>query len=154
MKASLITKRMSVLVLLLSLAVLPVACLEQEKGDQTNPSSTESTQQSEDQYLKTIKVLYEKAKQSGEQVPDDITQWVTEDVKQIGSWQYFILELPTAENSEIEKRLNELGSKRWECYWLENTASGKKFYMKKSGRSYLQRVSKAIKLLPIGGNGE
>ena len=154
MKAPQIIKIVSVFILSLSLAVLPVACLEQEKGDQAIPSSAESTQQSEDQYLETIKALYEKAKQSGEQVPDDITQWVTEDVKQIGAWQYFILELPTAENSEIEKRLNELGSKRWECYWVESTEAGKKFYMKKAGRSYLQRASRVIKLFPTGGDGE
>ena len=54
----------------------------------------------------------------------------------------------------MEKRLNDLGASRWECFWVETTGTKKRFYMKKAGRSYLKQIPSTdlLKLLPGVGS--
>jgi len=150
MMAPTVTRATFGFLMLVSVSVFGLACLEEKESEQVVSSPAESTPQAEDQYLEIIKALYEKAKQSGEQVPDDIVQWVTEDYKQIGTWQYAVLEFSAEEDADIEKKLNQLGSKRWECFWVEKAQAGTRFYLKKPGRSYLHRAAKVIRLFPTG----
>jgi hypothetical protein len=42
---------------------------------------------------------------------------------------------------QTEKKLNELGAKRWECFHVGKGAQGETvFYMKKHAKSYLDNV--------------
>jgi len=101
-----------------------------------------------------LKELYEKAKAAGEQVPEDILEWAKSDVKKIGTWDYKIASISTESEEAILKELKSLGSQRWQCFWVEPIPGGKRFYMKRAARSYLQIAGGASKFVPIPGSGE
>jgi hypothetical protein len=116
--------------------------------DATTPDSTSRN------YTEQFKALYEKAKAAGEQVPEDILEWAKADVKKIGTWDYKIVSFSSESEKEIADELKKLGSQRWECFWVEPIPGGKRFYMKKAVRSYLQMTGKASKLVTVPGSGE
>ena len=101
-----------------------------------------------------LKEFYEKAKAAGEQVPEDILEWAKSDVKKIGTWDYKIVLFSIESEEAILNELNRLGSQRWECFWVEPIPGGKRFYMKRAARSYLQIAGGASKFVPIPGSGE
>ena len=99
--------------------------------------------------------LYETAKESGQQVPKDAWAWVREDVQSFGDWEYRVLELPSSSDpAAIETRLNELGTDRWECLWIQPLGSKTRFFLKRPHRSYLQQIplNQLLKLLPQGSS--
>lgn len=105
-------------------------------------------------YTAQIKTLYEKAKGAGEQVPEDVFEWAKADVKKIGAWDYRIISFSSESKETMLAELNKLGSQRWECFWVEELPEGKRFYMKKAVRSYIQMAGKASKFIPTPASGE
>jgi len=101
-----------------------------------------------------LKALYEKAKAAGEQVPEDILEWAKSDLKKIGTWDYKIVSVSSESEEAILNELKRLGSQRWECFWVEPIPGGKRFYMKRAVRSYLQIAGGASKFVPVPGPGE
>jgi hypothetical protein len=101
-----------------------------------------------------LKVLYEKAKAAGEQVPEDILEWAKSDLKKIGTWDYKIVSVSSGSEEAILNELKRLGSQRWECFWVEPIPGGKRFYLKRAARSYLQIAGGASKFVPVPGPGE
>ena len=101
---------------------------------------------------KIIGRLYERAKVNGEDVPKDVMEWAKQDIRKIGAWEYKVVELHAADASEIETELNKYGRLRWQCYWVEDVNDGKRFYLKKAGRSYLKIIPAGdlLKLVPPG----
>lgn len=99
---------------------------------------------------KIVRYFYDRAKEAGEQVPADLMEWAQEDIGQKGSWEYRVIEFETHDAEVLEKHLNSLGAGRWECFWIEDTDAGKRFYLKKAGRSYLRSIpyGDLLKLLP------
>ncbi len=67
-----------------------------------------------------VREAYEKAKRKakamGESVPERVPDWVIEDLKNVGDWEYRVVE---ASSDELEVTLNELGAERWECFSVE-----------------------------------
>jgi hypothetical protein len=123
--------------------------------DITSKTEEESaTPSSSENYGAQVKALYEKAKGAGEQVPDDILEWAKADVKRIGTWDYKIISFSSDSDEEILSELQDLGKQRWECFWVETTPDGKRFYMKKAFRSYIQTAGKVSKFIPTPGAGE
>jgi hypothetical protein len=98
--------------------------------------------------------LYEKARAAGEQVPEDIVEWAKEDVKKIGDWEYTVVSFTSESEEAMLAELNKLGSQRWECFWVEPVPGGKRFYMKKSARSYLQITGKASQFVSVPDSGK
>jgi hypothetical protein len=117
-------------------------------NDATTPDNTSRN------YTEQFKALYEKAKAAGEQVPEDILEWAKIDVKKIGTWDYKIVSFSSESEETLLGELKRLGTQRWECFWVEPIPGGKRFYMKKAVRSYLQMAGKASKLVPVPGSGE
>jgi hypothetical protein len=101
-----------------------------------------------------LKALYEEAKAAGEQVPGDILEWAKSDLKKIGTWDYKIVSISSESEEAILNELKRLGSQRWECFWVEPKPGGKRFYMKRATRSYLQIAGGASKFVPVPGSGE
>ena len=99
---------------------------------------------------KIIRYFYDQAKEAGEQVPADLMVWAREDIGQSGAWEYRVLEVKTKDAEALEKHLNGLCSKRWECFWIEETDTGRRYFLKKAGRSYLKNIpyGDLLKLLP------
>lgn len=119
----------------------------------TEGDDATTTDSSSMSYTK-LKALYEKAKAAGEQVPEDILEWAKSDLKKIGTWDYKIVSVSSESEEAILNELNRLGSQRWECFWVEPIAGGKRFYMKRAARSYLQIAGGASKFVPVPGSGE
>ena len=142
-------ERLVVLVILLA-CVVTCGCDERPASSSTDGDGTATNSMSKD-YAQELKVLYEKARRAGEQVPEDVAEWAKADVKKIGTWDYKIL---SCSEEEILTELKKLGAQRWECYWVEPTENGKRFYMKKRVRSYLQMAGKVSKFVPTSGSGE
>lgn len=114
-------------------------------------AQAESIENNEPSYTEQINELYEKAKAAGENVPEDVIEWAKSDMKKIGSFEYKILAFTSESDEAILKELNELGSERWEVLWIEPTSDGKKFYLKKANRSYIQTAGKFSSFIPIPG---
>ncbi len=89
---------------------------------------------------KEIESMYQRVKEKGEKVPDDAIQWAMTDVKKIGDWDYKVLRVPVDDPAAIEKTLNELGSSRWDCFWIDEGRDGKTLYLKRTARSYLKHI--------------
>ncbi len=106
----------------------------------------------ENRYWMRAKELYEKAKQSGEKVPDDIKDWIREDIKKIGTWEYKIVFLDAESN--LEEELKKLGKERWECFWIERRENGLSLFLKRPIKSYLKAIpaKRLLKLIPQGGS--
>ncbi len=121
------------LILFLSLAF---GCIEEVEFDEEN------------RYWNKAKELYEKAKESGEKVPEDIKDWIKEDIKKIGTWEYEIVLLDSESN--LEEELNKLGIQRWECFWIEKRDNGLKLFFKRPVKSYLKAfpAKHLLKLIP------
>ena len=140
-----------------TLAILLV-CLSacNKPNEQQNIESTGAPGQPDDskEYAELIRQLYEKAKQSGEEVSDDAVDWAKSDVKKIGTWEYKIASFTTESEDDIASQLNTLGSERWECFWVEHAQDSRRFYFKRAQRSYIAMAGKATKLIPVPGGSE
>ncbi len=89
-------------------------------------------------YWEQAKELYEKARESGEKVPENIKEWIKEDIKKIGTWEYKIVLIDSKRS--IEKELNELGKERWECFWIERKENGFSLFLKRPVKNYLKAI--------------
>lgn len=94
--------------------------------------------------------LYEQAKEAGETTSKDAYEWVREDFHSIGDWQYRVVELPFGSAETLEQELNDLGTDRWECVWIEPRDGKMLGIFKRRTRTYLNRVPMGdlIKLVP------
>ncbi len=124
---------------------IPVSLAEKD-----NQSSAEKN--AWDQVLE----LYEKAKEAGEQVPQDVYEWVKQDFRKIGDWEYLVTDMPISDSNEVQKRLNELGTDRWECIWIHSSGGKTSFIFKRPVRNYLKIIplSQLMKLVPRGDSNE
>lgn len=87
-----------------------------------------------------IESMYQKVKETGENVPDDAIQWAMADVKKIGDWDYKVVRVTGESPGEIEELLNDLGRMRWDCFWVDRDDRGMTLYMKRTARSYLKHI--------------
>jgi len=124
------------------------------KGDDAPPPESEYTIPIPEEYLKKAQEYYQKAIDSGEQVPGGVKDWVEKDLSSIGDWEYKILESEEEETEKLAGELNALGEERWECFHVEDAPGGKRFYFKKEKRSYMRNASGLFKFIPLpGGSG-
>jgi hypothetical protein len=101
--------------------------------------------------------LYEKAKDSGETVPENVSEWVQEDIERMWTWEYKVLQMEEVEPSALEEELNALGKERWECSMAVSPASQLTVLCKRQAKSYLKLIpfKDVLKLVPVGeGGGE
>ena len=114
--------------------------------------------ESEDRsYWESVVELSERVRSSGESTAVDTKEWVAEDIRKIGIWEYRTLVVPLDEGTDMEAELNKLGAKRWECFWVDKRATSITFYLKKSGRSYMRALPlrDLLRLAPLfGGDGD
>jgi Na+(H+)/acetate symporter ActP len=87
--------RSSSSVALLLLAFL-MSCYQQpaEKLEvESTPNREGPTEEDKRPAWQKVKDLYEKAKESGDYVPDDIVEWARQDIRKLGAWEYKIVVL-------------------------------------------------------------
>jgi len=100
-----------------------------------------------------VQELYRQARESGQKVPKDALEWARQDLHRIGDWEYRIVDLPREDAHSRQARLNELGSERWEAFWMEPAGDGLRVYLKRRSRSWLEKLplSELRRLVPSGG---
>ena len=50
--------------------------------------------------------------------------WATDDLSNIGDWEYRVVGLSYTSPDDLESQLNEYGTERWEVIWLEQAPDG------------------------------
>ena len=109
-----------------------------------------------DETQKLIDRLYRQAKQSGETTAGSAKDWVVDDFRKLGSWQYKTVRISTTDPTQIEAELNKLGAERWDCFWVDKDDSTITFYLKRTRRSVLRQLParELLRLLPLLGGGD
>ena len=94
-------------------------------------------------YEKGVKGAKEKYKETlgdGKNLTHKSKEWLLKDIENIGDWEYKVESYSPEESKEIEKKLNELGKERWQCFWVESDKKEKLFYFKRTKMSYLSKI--------------
>lgn len=79
--------------------------------------------------------------------------WATEDLENIGDWEYRVVRLSYTSPEDLEAQLNEYGNQRWEVTWLEDTPEGFLVVLKKPSISYLSKIPLSqLGRIVIGGS--
>lgn len=104
-------------------------------------------------YLDRVLELYQRAKKTTLSAPKDVTNWLANDIKGSGAWEYKLEEIDIHYPHEAEKKMNELGNDRWE---LVHTMPGDvhTFLFKRPKESFLDYIpaQELVGLLPLSIN--
>lgn len=79
---------------------------------------------------KKVKELYQKAKESGEKVPENMMDWVKEDIEKIETWEHKIVFLDDEIESENERGVHNNIAESFSCL-LEQAKQGVFYWMSK-----------------------
>ena len=71
---------------------------------------------------------------------DDPLQWASEDLENLGDWEYRVEDLPAEPTDELAASLNKLGDDRWEVYWVQERDGQLRFFLKRTSVSYLGKI--------------
>ncbi len=107
----------------------------------------------------TRKALDELQRKYDELVEDrfkDTVEWATDDIENIGDWEYRVESLTFASTDELADQLNELGNEKWEVIWFEKTPDGFMAVLKRPSISYLSKIplSQLGRIVVIGSDGQ
>jgi hypothetical protein len=118
-----------IITLMLSILLMSNFSLAEEEKEETS-------------YWETIKSKFEELKSDNLEKSEKARNWIEEDLKRIGDWEYKVVKMSSSSFEEIEEKLNRLGDDRWECFWVEKKGKETVFYFKKPRISYLQKLPK------------
>lgn len=99
--------------------------------------------------------FYERARESGETVPDDIREWVEDDLERMWTWEYKVLRVDGTDPEQLQEELSALGIQRWECSLTAYPKPELTLLCKRPARSYLKMVpfKDVLRFFPGGGGG-
>lgn len=102
------------------------------------PESNETARPSITQ--KALEDLQEKyAELAGDRL-DKPVQWASEDIENIGDWEYRIVEFAALGAGDWEAELNNYGNDRWEVAWVEASPTGRVVMFKRPAISLLSKI--------------
>lgn len=86
---------------------------------------------------------------------EEPVQWASEDLENIGDWEYEVVDLSTIPAERLKAELNALGDDRWELVWVDVIGGNRVALFKRPAVSWLSKVplSQLGRLL-MGGGGE
>lgn len=140
-KLSLITVCLSVL----------SACNPETETETTSTSSTQDVSKLESA-MAELQNKYEELRQAK---PTAAFDWASEDLKNIGDWEYKILEL-SGSVTDLEDELNALGKERWQVFWIKDiSANNIQVMLKRPTVSYLSKIPlSSLGKMMINGEGQ
>ena len=100
-----------------------------------------------------VVALYEQAKEAGETAADDVYEWAREDLEAIGDWEYKVEYFSNPNHIALEKKLNELGTERWEVVWIDRQGPNLIVTMKRSSRTWLNKLPLGQLIKAAAGSG-
>ena len=84
---------------------------------------------------------------------DDPLQWASDDLENIGDWEYKVVDLTAVPTDKLEGELNELGDDRWEVIWVDEARGGRVVILKRPSVSLLSRIPLSqLGRMVIGGS--
>jgi len=120
-----------------------------------NPSDAQSDKEFAMEIRERITDLYEKARESGETVPDDVRDCVEDDIERMWTWEYKVLRVDGTDPEQLEEELGELGKLRWECSMTAYPKPELTLLCKRQARSYIILIpfKDVLRVLPVGDGG-
>ena len=101
--------------------------------------------------MKWANDTFEALKKKGLTTANNAGSWLTQDFKNMNAWEYKVVFIQGRQPITAEKKLNELGEQRWECFHVEPQPGSTVFYLKKPKQSYLRSLptSDLMRLVPM-----
>ena len=101
--------------------------------------------------LKWATETFESLKSQGLTTANNTSEWLSQDWKNMESWEYKIHSFDDASDKQKSDELNSLGKQGWECYHVSDIGTIQKFYLKKRKESFLRHLpfKDFIKLVPL-----
>ena len=117
---------------------------EKSYSERLKEAASEKIKQSKDLYDKGVKAAsakYAETFEEGKDISGKSKEWLLKDIQNIGDWEYKIEKFSLKNSKDLEIRLNQLGSERWQCFWVEQgNDNTKSFYFKRTKMSYLSKI--------------
>jgi hypothetical protein len=145
------------------LSLLSVGAVTEPTTAAEPTHGTEPAQEEADKALslwEQAQAYYELAKQAGESVPGNATDWLKQDYENIGDWEYKVVRGSLGEPAgALETMLNQLGNDRWELLWIQPQEESCLLFLKRPVRTWISTVPltdllKVISGGAVGGDGE
>lgn len=115
----------------------------------------DATGKSADDAMKWATAMFKSASENGQTTSNNVSEWISEDWNNINAWEYQIVSVDskqiTSDPTIVQKKLNEAGKKRWECFHVSDIAGGMIFYFKRQRKSYMKSLplKDMLKLVPL-----
>ena len=114
--------------------------LAEEESKAEEKTYSEKLKEVYEKGLKGAKDKYAETVGDGKELTGKSKEWVLKDIENIGDWEYKVEAYGAEQAKDMEKKLNELGKERWQCFWVESSNKEKVFYFKRTKMSYLSKV--------------
>ena len=106
-----------------------------------NKKTVESNEQDVSKLESAMAELQNKYEDLRKTKPSAAFDWASEDLKNIGDWEYKIIELSGLSSSELEDEFNALGEERWQIFWIkEKSNENMQVMLKRPTISYLSKL--------------
>lgn len=100
--------------------------------------------------------LYEASAEAGETAATNVYDWVLEDLRKVGAWDYRVERLAAGDDTALARRLSEWGDERWRVVWIQpvetsGAAPELRVFLERARRSRLQRIADRdyVELAPV-----
>ena len=82
-------------------------------------------------------------------------RWASDDLENIGDWEYKVIDVSTLSADNLEDELNALGNERWEIVWIDVIAGQRVALFKRPAVSWLSRIPLSqLGRMMLGGGEE
>ena len=145
--------RMNRLRLVSGIGLIVLATIARAQEEPTPPAPGEAASATE-RALDELSSAYQTLAGLIGQGSDEAMDRVQGDIENLGDWEYRIVALHNSAVDSIEDKLNRLGDERWEVFWVESSAEGTRFFLKRPAISYVSRVPLSTLLRLLSGVGQ
>jgi hypothetical protein len=125
---------------LVGLGVFALACGDQPVDLEAVKKALDPQQLESIDWRQQVQELYDEAKAAGEDVPDDVSDWVSEDFGRIGGWEYATISLASRDLRAMQLALDERGREKWECFHVIDRGDELVLMFKRRMSSYLGSI--------------
>lgn len=114
----------------------------------------DATGQTADDTMKWANEMYKSLSERGMTTTTNVKDWISEDWNNINAWEYQVVSVQTEDPAALQKKLNESGSQRWDCFHVSSSGAKTTFFMKRQKKSYMKSLplKDMLKLIPLLDN--
>ncbi len=86
---------------------------------------------------------------------EEPVQWASDDLENIGDWEYKVVDLSTLDIDHLEDELNSLGDERWEIVWIDVLSGKRVALFKRPAVSWLSKLPLSqLSRMMLGGEDD